>query len=209
MTRLKTKLLLSVFVIAIILLSLESVISQRNLPPGWEETCKVFETEQEFSEFVGDTCLMFDSADLNTEREYFLLEAEENGLDDPDKWIELYLHYRFDDQSEVTVQAYFDELEKTPSFPLHGVEMQSFDIEGVLVKCQEYKRNSNASVVLFTYGGNTYEVTIRTTGSSPDVESYLRRIIPSEEKNIGPTDFGDAVIGSGKTATEIITTEQK
>ena len=209
MTMLKTKLLLALFAIALILLSLESVIGQRNLPPGWEETCKVFQTEQELSEFVGDACLIFDSADLNTEQEDFLLEVEENGFDDPDKWIELDLYYRFDDKSEVSVQVYFDELEKTPGFPLIDVEMQFLDIEGVLVKWQAYTQNRNASVAFFTYGGNTYEVTIRTTGLSPDVEFYLRRMIPSEEKDIGPTDFGDAVIGSRNTTTEIITTEQK
>lgn len=209
MTKLKTKLLLALFAIALTLLSLESVIGQGNLPPGWEETCKVFQTEQELSEFVGDACLIFDSADLNTEQEDFLLEVEENGFDDPDKWIELDLYYRFDDKSEVSVQVYFDELEKTPGFPLIDVEMQFLDIEGVLVKWQAYTQNRNASVAFFTYGSNTYEVTIRTTGSSPDVEFYLRRMIPSEEKDIGPTDFGDAVIGSRNTTTEIITTEQK
>lgn len=209
MTRLKTKLLLAVFVIALILLSLESVTSQRELPPEWEETYKIFDTEQDLAEFVGDECLLFKSEGLHVDRDSLWIRVENNEFDNPEKWEKLYQYYYFDDQSEVAVHIYFEELDETPGFPLVGAEVQFIDIEGVLVKRQVFERQSNASRMLFVDGGKTYEVTISTTESSPDVESYLRRIIPDEEKDIGPTDFADAVIGSGNTTTEIITTEQK
>ncbi len=184
-------------------------IGTLNRPPDYEKTVKTFKDEEELVRVVGTECLLFDSDGFDVEDFGATLQFAENGLVSPKLWEKLYVYYRLTDKTEFMMHVYFEELDETPGFPLRGAEMQFIDIGGVLVKRQVFERQSNASRMLFVDGGKTYEVTISTTESSPDVESFLKRLILSEEKSIGPTDFGDAVIGSGNTTTEIITTGQK